>query len=107
VDLLKLDIEGAEFEVIESTPDSILRSIGQITVEFHDFQPRFAGRGLFERARRRLVNLGFACCLMSFRSNGDVLFLNSEQLRLRAGRRFYCEFGARWVEKFRSLRQVS
>jgi FkbM family methyltransferase len=37
VDLLKVDIEGAEIGMLLSTPDSVLRSIDQISVEFHDF----------------------------------------------------------------------
>jgi FkbM family methyltransferase len=35
VDLLKLDIEGAEYEVLASIGDEKLASIGQIVVEFH------------------------------------------------------------------------
>jgi len=44
VDLLKLDIEGAEIEVLESCPDELLLRIPQLTVEFHDFN------GLIPRA---------------------------------------------------------
>lgn len=35
VDLLKLDIEGAEYGVLEAAPPELLCSIGQIVVEFH------------------------------------------------------------------------
>jgi FkbM family methyltransferase len=99
IDLLKLDIEGAEFDLIEQTSDEIWRKVGQITVEFHDFQEHFAGRGLFERARTRLEQLGFICCLMSFRTHGDVLFLNRHRLPLSALRSFYGRRVARFVEK--------
>lgn len=37
VDLLKVDIEGAEFEFFNSTSDEILKRINQIAIEFHDF----------------------------------------------------------------------
>jgi len=37
VDLLKIDIEGAETDVINTMPDQILSQIKQIPVEFHDF----------------------------------------------------------------------
>jgi FkbM family methyltransferase len=35
VDLLKMDIEGGEYEVLLSTPPDILRSIRRIAVEYH------------------------------------------------------------------------
>jgi FkbM family methyltransferase len=103
IDLLKLDIEGAEFELIAQTPDSVLRSISQITIEFHDFQPQFAGQQLFEQARARLKHLGFISCLMSFRTHGDVLFLNRERLRLGAVRTLYAQRLARFREKAQAL----
>lgn len=37
LDLLKIDIEGAEVDVINTLPDDILNKIKQIPVEFHDF----------------------------------------------------------------------
>ena len=103
IDLLKLDIEGAEFELIASTPEDVLRLLSQITVEFHDFQARFAGQRLFENARARLRSLGFICCVMSFRTNGDVLFLNRERLRLGALQSAYASRLARLVEKTKVL----
>ena len=36
LDLLKIDIEGAEIELLNSCPASVLQQIRQITVEFHD-----------------------------------------------------------------------
>jgi len=99
IDLLKLDIEGAEFELIASTPDAILCRISQITVEFHDFKPQFSDRGLFENARARLESLGFICCNMAFRTHGDVLFLNYVRLCLGSGRSVYARHLMRYVEK--------
>lgn len=104
IDLLKLDIEGAEFDLIAATPDQILQRINQITVEFHDFKPAFRNRELFENARARLESMGFDCCNMAFRTHGDVLFLNRAQLRLAARQRIYFQFCARWIEKMNQLR---
>ncbi|PSB43645.1 hypothetical protein C7B67_23565 [filamentous cyanobacterium Phorm 6] len=39
VDLLKIDIEGAEEAVFNSTTDATLCNVKQITIEFHDFMP--------------------------------------------------------------------
>lgn len=104
IDLLKLDIEGAEFDLIAATPDQILQRINQITVEFHDFKPAFRNRELFENARARLESMGFDCGNMAFRTHGNVLFLNRAQLRLAAGQRIYFQFCARWIEKMNQLR---
>jgi FkbM family methyltransferase len=75
VDLLKVDIEGAEIEVLESFPDELVRRIPQITVEFHDFCdliPRAAAVNIVDRFRR----LGFDVLRMWMRSHGDTLFVN-------------------------------
>ena len=37
IDLLKIDIEGAEWGMLINTPDYIFKKIKQITCEFHDF----------------------------------------------------------------------
>ena len=99
IDLLKLDIEGAEFGLIDATSDDILRRIDQLTVEFHDFQPRFRGRQLFEKARTRLESLGFVCAVMSFRTHGDVLFLNCASVDMPAVSKLYLRSLARFIEK--------
>lgn len=39
IDLLKMDIEGAEYETFFSIPKQMLERIGAITMEFHDFLP--------------------------------------------------------------------
>lgn len=101
INLLKMDIEGAEFELIEKTSDVTLQSIDQITVEFHDFLCEFKNRGLYEKARDRLEALGFLSCNMAFRTHGDVLFLNSARLQLGALEKIYLRLAARYVEKIR------
>lgn len=104
IDILKLDIEGAEFDLIAATPNQILQRINQITVEFHDFKAPFRSRELFENARARLESMGFDCCNLAFRTHGDVLFLNRARLRLGAAQRIYFRFCARWMEKMNHLR---
>ena len=37
VDLLKIDVEGAEIEMLNGCSERVLRRIAQISVEFHDF----------------------------------------------------------------------
>jgi hypothetical protein len=103
IDLLKLDIEGAEFDLIAVTPNQILQRISQIAVEFHDFKPAFRNRELFENARDRLIALGFICCNMAFRTNGDVLFLNPGRTGLRLWQSFYARWFGRYDAKLRKF----
>ncbi len=100
IDLLKLDIEGAEFSLIAETPDEVLTSIAQLTVEFHDFLPEFANLGLYEAARARLEHLGFRCFPMALRTHGDVLFLNSKTTRVSLIDSLSLKFIGPWALKF-------
>ncbi len=52
IDMLKLDIEGAEYELIEASPTEILRKINVIALEYH---PNGSKSDLF----RRLDEAGF------------------------------------------------
>ena len=75
IDLLKMDIEGAELDVLDVISDSTLLRIKQMAVEFHQF--RFPSTALrVATVKRRLRNLGFWDIDFS-RINGDVLFVNS------------------------------
>jgi FkbM family methyltransferase len=80
VDLLKVDIESAEFQMIEQTTDDSLSLISQITVEFHinptsdDFS-----RKRFHAICSRLRRLGFLDFAMD-RNLTDVLFLNTNRI---------------------------
>lgn len=46
VDLLKLDCEGAEFQIIEECPPEILKRVDYIFLEYHDWVPSGDHRGL-------------------------------------------------------------
>jgi FkbM family methyltransferase len=80
IEVLKLDIEGAELDVIDSLPDHLIRRIGQITVEFHDIL------GLYPAAEAkwriaRIARLGFRELYWSrARFTGDVLLVNGRRL---------------------------
>jgi FkbM family methyltransferase len=59
IDILKIDIEGAEYEILENLPDSFFDKVGQITVEFHDFvDPELKPRTI--EIIKRISNLGFS-----------------------------------------------
>lgn len=78
IDLLKLDIEGAEIEVLDKLPFEFLSTvIGQITVEFHDFLdkaevPRIQG------VVRRVKACGFYFVKLSHHDYSNCLFINTK-----------------------------
>lgn len=56
-DLVKLDIEGSEFQVLENWPGPIAR---QVSVEFHDFDKRSQyPDSYYERLFAKLHNFGY------------------------------------------------
>jgi len=58
VDLVKMDIEGAEWDSIMKMKDETLAKIQQLTVEFHDFlDPSLAIKS--EEAVQKLLSSGF------------------------------------------------
>jgi len=88
IDLLKVDIEGAEIAMFDATPDDLLRRIGQITVEFHDFEDPGQAPAV-RRILSRLAGIGFAVVVMTHRFHGDVLLLNRERLGITAAQLLY------------------
>jgi FkbM family methyltransferase len=100
IDLLKMDIEGEELAVLDSCSADSLRSIGQITVEFHEW----IGLGTpadVRRVIRRMQGLGFYAFNMSRTNYSDVLFVNG---RYMSPARFAVAWVANWVPRlFRSL----
>lgn len=80
IDLLKVDIEGAEVAVFETLSEATLKKIRQITIEFHDFMPEVMSGEDVARIRTRLENAGFRCLPWKMRSNFDVLFVRRELL---------------------------
>jgi len=71
IDVLKIDVEGAEFDVLARARPDTLRLIGQILVEFHDGTVPEFSRQDRDRAVRPLMAGGFT----AIEYNGsDVLF---------------------------------
>ncbi|MFM6955394.1 MAG: FkbM family methyltransferase [Ignavibacteria bacterium] len=77
IDALKMDIEGAEIAVFRGMSDDLLKSIKQITVEFHDFIPEMKMEQDVLDIISRMKSLGFACIVFSRKTHFDVLFLNT------------------------------
>lgn len=76
--LMKVDIEGAELDVLATASPELLSRIDQISVEFHDFvdpQMRPRVRSVVDR----LEDLGFVHLRYS-RGYGDVLFIARSRL---------------------------
>ena len=57
VDLLKMDCEGAEYAILESTPADVLSCIRNIVFEYHDID---GGWARLEKVKQRLRREGYA-----------------------------------------------
>ena len=80
IDLLKVDIEGAEVEMLQSTPAATLLLAKQISVEFHAFLDPEAVPAI-KSILARLKKMGFMAIDFS-RTYEDVLFINRHEVRL-------------------------
>ncbi len=81
VDLLKVDIEGAEIPLFQSMEEGTLRKIKQITVEFHDFLKKSVERGDVQRVMNHLKKSGFFVINFNGRDDHmDMLFINKAYL---------------------------
>jgi FkbM family methyltransferase len=115
IDLLKVDIEGAEIMMFESTSDETLRRIKQVSVEFHEPQ-RLVSRRDRRRLERRLARLGFRRIRFSLNS-WDVLFVNRVQCPLTTAQRLYFHYVVRarvglrrarkWIQGSLTVRRLS
>jgi FkbM family methyltransferase len=97
LELLKMDIEGAEVEVLDALPMERLAKIRQITVEFHsDTDFGFHLVQATENTIRRIRKAGFQFMDLSDGHRIDVLFLNR--------RYFKFSFAERWMWSLRNQR---
>lgn len=98
VDLVKMDVEGAEVGILNCTPDSVLQKLPQISVEFHDFK-QGAGitREMVLEVFARKKKLGFDVYVNSFWTNGDVLFVNQNILMIPFFSKIAFRLKGRWV----------
>jgi len=82
IDLMKVDIEGAEVDIFHSPPQALFERVAQICVEFHS-APQF-GYDLREptlHAVEALRALGFRSIDWTNGELTDVLFINSRLIR--------------------------
>jgi FkbM family methyltransferase len=78
INLLKIDIEGAEYEVIRS--ESFARrssAIAILSVEFHH-RWRIYGKQATDDAISQLSTLGFQCCWKKITTNEEFTFVNKK-----------------------------
>lgn len=80
VDVLKVDIEGAEIDFIAAMSDQELLAIKQITIEFHDWH-RYYPYETTLGTINRLVKLGFSDMSM-VHNTLDVLLVNNKLCEL-------------------------
>ena len=88
VDLLKIDIEGAEVGMFDSLSDEFIQQVPQITVEFHDFC-NVTPESEVQRISQRLKKLGFCYFRMSGHGNQDALFVNQRKIPISRLEQFY------------------
>lgn len=82
VDVLKIDIEGAELELFKEISDEVLTEVKQIAVEFHDFIKEFDCAKEVQEIKDKLISLGFLCIIPLRGLNVDVLFINKNKCKL-------------------------
>jgi FkbM family methyltransferase len=105
VDVVKLDVEGAEMAVLDALSERALARIRQITVEFHS-APEF-GFGIAEDVERLLVRLrhrGLLALEFSHGERTDVLLINRGLHSRAAVGRARAAFAARQLRKTVKLR---
>ncbi len=96
IDLVKLDIEGAEILALGSVDSAELQRIDQLTIEFHDSQG-FTPPTEIRETCRAMRAAGFDPIRMSVRHWGDVLFVRRTRWsRLDRAR-------VRWIERPRQI----
>jgi FkbM family methyltransferase len=94
IDLLKVDIEGSEVAMFDSTRDETFWTIRQIAIEFHDFlDPAQLPQVL--RIVRRMRKVGFTILPFSSHDWREVLMLNMARLPLSPSQKLRIQ----WVLK--------
>jgi hypothetical protein len=82
IDLMKVDVEGCEWDWLDTISDQELLAIGQLTIEFHDFVPEYRESNRTWLNYQRLIGLGFHCIEDPAFCSYNVLFVNS-RLRIK------------------------
>jgi FkbM family methyltransferase len=89
VDLVKVDVEGAEIGMLQSASVSDLASCGQLTVEFHDRRPPLTRRDV-DDVCRRMRSEGYGIVKPNWPKVDDVLFVNLKSMRRIKRIQFRC-----------------
>jgi FkbM family methyltransferase len=89
VDLAKLDVEAAEFEVLETAHRSDLAACGQLTVEFHDSTQPITRLDV-GHVCQRLRCAGYGIVNANWPYFDDVLFVNFKRMTVGRRLRFRC-----------------
>lgn len=97
IDLLKVDIEGAEIALLEAVSDATLANIMQLTVEFHDFVPGLVSAQQVQKIKERLQRLGFYSIRFSRTANTDVLFINWQRSNISKVEYWYIKYIIKYV----------
>lgn len=102
IDLIKLDVEGAELDILREAPAGLLQRVGQITCEFHDFIDA-SHKPSIRTVCKRLSRLGFIVVPMAMTTYGDTLFLNRRVLKHPCMTLIECH----WFRHFAAARRLS
>jgi len=97
IDLLKMDIEGAEIALLEATSDVTLASLTQLTIEFHEFVPGLVSPQQVQKIKERLQSLGFYAIQFSRTLNTDVLFINKRRSNISRAEYLYIKYVVKYV----------
>jgi FkbM family methyltransferase len=96
IDLIKMDIEGEEVAVLLNASPPLLKRVVQLTVEFHDFvDPRSVPE--IKEVIKRMTALGFLAIRFSWRSYGDLLFINTRLVDISAIQKLWLEVRYKYV----------
>lgn len=88
VDLLKMDVEGAEIDIFENSKDEFLKKVKQVTVEFHEIYDA----NLLDptiKCINRFKNIGFIPVIFYNDTFEDVVFLNSRDFKFSISQKFW------------------
>ncbi len=95
IDLIKIDIEGAETDMLTSASNELLSKLGQITIEFHDF-PYLDLEEKTKYIISRLESIGFYRIDFS-RNRTDILFVNRNKVKVSLFKLILCKYIVKYI----------
>ena len=103
IDLLKIDIEGAEIQLFDNIKDQDLTCVKQLTIEFHDSVPiPNVSTEDVKRVVNKIISMGFDGIAMGSK-NCDWLFLNRKKVCLPVSAKLYLSLRKQLRELFLKL----